>query len=172
MAKIFGIKLVFYGELYSDYGSAPNISDAYYPLDWLTNDDELDDICIAGLKVKEIKKKYKFLRDQDFAPYIPLKNKDFKDLNLKILFLGWFLKWDPQEIYYYSTKNSGFILDDYKSDGSYGRYSSIDDKIEYLHFYCSYIKFGIGRCKRLDASQEIRHGHISRKRGINLCKKI
>ena len=47
MAKIFGIKLVFYGEHYSDYGSAPNISDAYYPIDWLTNDSQLDDIHIA-----------------------------------------------------------------------------------------------------------------------------
>ena len=102
---------------------------------------------------------------------MPLKNKDFKDLDLNILFLGWFLKWDPQEIYYYSTKNSGYILDDYKSDGSYGRYSSVDDKMEYLHFYCSYIKFGIGRC-RLDASQEIRNGHITREEGVNLCKKF
>ena len=102
---------------------------------WLTNDNKLDDINIAGLEVKEIKKKYNFLRDQDFIPYMPLKNKDLKDLDLNILFLGWFLKWDPQEIYYYSTKKSGYILDDYKSDGSYGRYSSVDDKMEYLHFY-------------------------------------
>ena len=171
MAKIFGINLVFYGEPYSDYGSAPNLSDAFYPLEWLTNDNKLDDINIAGLEVKEIKKKYNFLRDQDFIPYMPLKNKDLKDLDLNILFLGWFLKWDPQEIYYYSTKNSGYILDDYKSDGSYGRYASVDDKMEYLHFYCSYIKFGIGRC-RLDASQEIRNGHISREEGVNLCKKF
>jgi len=171
MAKNFGINLVFYGEPYSDYGSSPSISDAYYPLEWISNEDKLDDINIAGLKVKEIKKKYNFLRDQDFIPYIPLKKKDFKNTNLKILFLGWFLKWDPQEIYYYSTKNSRFILDDYKTDSSYSRYSSIDDKMEYLHFYCSYIKFGIGRC-RLDVSQEIRNGHITREEGINLCKKF
>ena len=38
MAKRFNINLVFYGELYSDYGSSSNISDAYYPLEWLTND--------------------------------------------------------------------------------------------------------------------------------------
>ena len=171
MAKRFNINLVFYGELYSDYGSSSNISDAYYPLEWLTNDNDLDDIHIGGLKVKEIKKKYNFLRNQDFIPYMPLKKTDFNDLNLNILFLGWFLKWDPQEIYYYSTKNSGFLLDDYRSDGSYGRYSSVDDKMEYLHFYCSYIKFGIGRC-RLDASQEIRNGHITRDEGINLCKKF
>ncbi len=171
MAKTFGINLVFYGESYSDYGSAPSLSDAYYPLEWLANDNELDDIHIAGLQVKEIKKRYNFLRDQDFIPYMPLKNKEIKDLDLNILFLGWFLKWDPQEIYYYAANNSGYKLDEYKTDGSYGRYSSVDDKMEYLHFYCSYIKFGIGRC-RLDTSQEIRNGHITKEEGINLCKKF
>ena len=30
--------------------------DAYYPIDWLTNDSQLDDIHIAGLQVKQIKK--------------------------------------------------------------------------------------------------------------------
>ena len=171
IAKLFNINLVFYGEHYSDYGSASNNLDKYYPIEWLTNDNDLDNIRLAGLKVKEIKKKYNFLRDQDFIPYIPLKKKDFNDFNLNILFLGWFMKWDPQEIYYYSTENSGFVPDDYKSDGSYGRYSSVDDKMEYLHFYCSYIKFGIGRC-RLDVSQEIRNGHITREEGINLCRKF
>ena len=85
--------------------------------------------------------------------------------------MGWFLRWDPQQIYYYVTEKCGFLFDDYKSDGSYGRYSSFDCKMEFLHFYCSYIKFGIGRC-RLDASQEIRYGHINKNEGINLCKKF
>ena len=31
--------------------------------------------------------------------------------------------------------------------------------------------FGIGRC-RLDTSQEIRNGHITREEGVNLCKKF
>jgi hypothetical protein len=57
-----------------------NLSDAYYPLEWITNDNKLDDINIAGLEVKEIKKKYNFLRDQDFIPYMPLKKKDLKIL--------------------------------------------------------------------------------------------
>merc|ERR1711966_506119 len=54
MAKSFGINLVFYGEPYSDYGSALTISDAHYTLEWLTNEDKLGDIYIAGLQVKEI----------------------------------------------------------------------------------------------------------------------
>ena len=39
------------------------------------------------------------------------------------------------------------------------------------HYYCHYIKFGIGRC-RFDVSQEIRSGHITRDDGIKLCKKF
>ena len=61
-------------------------------------------------------------------------------------------------------------MDDQRTDGTYGRYTGIDDKFEWLHFYCQYIKFGIGRC-RFDVSQEIRNGHITREEGILLCKK-
>jgi N-acetyl sugar amidotransferase len=170
MAKKFDINLVFYGEEYSDYGSAKMLPDAHYPVEWLINDEDVNNIYIGGSQVKEIKKKYNFLTDQDFIPYKPLISKDLVNFDLNVLFLGYFLKWDPQEVYYYASNNSGFVPDDYKSDGSYGRYSSIDDKMEYLHFYCHYIKFGIGRC-RLDASQEIRNGHITREEGVNLCKK-
>ena len=170
MAKNFNINLVFYGEEYSDYGSAKMLPDARYPVEWLINDEDVNNIYIGGSQVKEIKKKYNFLKDQDFIPYKPLTSKDLSNFDLNVLFLGYFLKWDPQEVYYYASNNSGFIPDEYKSDGSYGRYSSLDDKMEYLHFYCHYIKFGIGRC-RLDASQEIRNGHITREEGVNLCKK-
>ena len=56
----------------------------------------------------------------------------------------------------------GYEVDDQRTDGTYGRYTGIDDKFEWLHFYCQYIKFGIGRC-RFDVSQEIRNNHIDRK---------
>ena len=34
---------------------------------------------------------------------------------------------------------------DFRSAGTYSKYSGIDDKIDDLHFYTTYIKFGIGR---------------------------
>ena len=73
-------------------------------------------------------------------------------------------------MFYYSAENVGFEIDDYRTNSTFGRYSGIDDKFESLHFYCQYIKFGLGRC-RFDASQEIRCGHLTREEGKRLCKK-
>ena len=125
---------------------------------------------IAGLPVNELKKKYN-LSNNDLSPYMPIESKLLKKSKIRILFLGWFLKWNPQEVYYYATKNCGYSPDTQRIDGTYGRYAGVDDKIEWLHFFCHYIKFGIGRC-RLDASQEIRSGHINREEAIALCKKF
>ena len=75
------------------------------------------------------------------------------------------------EDFYYASENAGYETDTERTDGTYGKYSAVDDKMEWLHFYLHYIKFGIGRC-RLDASQEIRNGHITRNEGISLCKRF
>ena len=42
-----------------------------------------------------------------------------------------------------------------RTEGTYSKYSSIDDKIDNFHFFTTYIKFGIGRAT-YDAAQEIR----------------
>ena len=46
-------------------------------------------------------------------------------------------------------------------DELHKRVSAIDDKMEWLHYYTHYIKYGIGRTG-FDACQEIRNGHITR----------
>ena len=107
---------------------------------------------------------------EDLKSFMPITSDEIKGKSLQIEYLGWYLKWDPQEIYYYAAKNCGYEIDYERSDATYGRYASIDDKFEWLHYFCHYIKFGIGRC-RLDASQEIRSGHITREEAIALCKK-
>ena len=100
------------------------------------------------------------------------KNFRYDDLNqIKVQYLGWYLRWDPQEIYYYSVKNCGFKPDTERVDGTYGRYTGLDDKFEWIHFYCQFIKFGLARV-RFEASQEIRNGHITRDEGLALCHKF
>ncbi|KPA11110.1 LPS biosynthesis protein, PseA, partial [Candidatus Magnetomorum sp. HK-1] len=51
------------------------------------------------------------------------------------------------------------------------RYNSLDDKIDGLHYYTTYIKFGLGRAS-YDASQEIRNKHITREEGIALVRRF
>jgi len=170
MALKFGIKLIIYGEPYAEYGSMDiNETDSpSYSEEFFVNDNPY---YIAGLSIGEIKKKYNWIKDVDFLPYEPIRSKDLINQRLSVEFLGWYLKWDPQEVFYYAAENANYEPDTERTDGTYGKYSGVDDKMESLHFYLHYIKYGIGRC-RFDASQEIRNGHITREEGIQLCKKF
>ena len=117
------------------------------------------------------KKKYPWISNADLSTYLPMKSKDLKNKKLAVEFLGWYIKWNPQEMYYYAVENCGYNPDNQRTDGTHAKYVGVDDKFEWLHFYCSYIKFGIGRC-RFDTCQEIRSGHITREEAIQLCKKF
>ena len=107
----------------------------------------------------------------DFEPYIPLNQNDIKKAGIEQQFLGYYKKWDQQEAYYYATQNTGFKANDERTEGTYSKYTSIDDKIDNFHFFTTYIKFGIGRTT-YDTAQEIRTGKITRNEGVALVKKF
>ena len=170
----YDIELVMFGEPYYEYGSEDNSMNTKpsYDINWYIND--TDDIFFGGTHYRDLIKKYQWVKESDLTPFMPLRSEDIEKSNLKNLqieFLGWYLKWNPQEVYYYASKNCGYFPDTQRTDGTYGRYSAIDDKMEWLHYYTHYIKYGIGRT-RFDACQEIRSGHITRDEGIKLCKKF
>ena len=85
--------------------------------------------------------------------------------------MGYYLKWDPQEVYYYASQNTGFSANIERTQGTYSKYSSIDDKIDYFHYYTTLIKFGLGRAS-YDASQEVRNGKITRDEAVYLVKNM
>ena len=168
LAAKLGINLVMYGESYVEYGSGENENEVSpsYNKSFYINDEK---IYLGGLSIEEIKKKYS-LSQNDLACFLPVTSEELKDHDLTVEHLGWYIKWDPQSAYYYAAENCGFEADEKRTDGTYGKYTGIDDKMEALHFYTHYIKFMIGRC-RFDASQEIRNGHIERDEGIGLLKR-
>ena len=170
MAMKFDIPLVIYGEPYAEYGSEDNnaTDSPSYSEDWYVNDKK--NIYLGGLSSDEIKEKYK-LSDIDLMPYMPIRSHEIKEHKISVEFLGWYVKWDPQEIYYYASENCGYEPNTKRTDGTYGRYSGIDEKFEWIHYYTHYIKYGIGRC-RFETSQEIRNQHITRDEGILLCKRF
>ena len=167
MALKFNIDLVIYGEPYLEYGSGSKKENSF-DKDYYINDNH--DIYLGGLSVDDIKKKYQWIKDSDLQSFMPIRSSDLKGKKLNPIFLGYYLKYEPQEIYYYAVENCGFEPDTQRTDGTYGRYTGVDDKFDWLHFYTHYIKFGIGRC-RFDASHEIRNNHITRDEGIMLLKK-
>lgn len=86
-------------------------------------------------------------------------------------YLGYYEKWHPQGAYYYSVEHGGFRPAPERTQGTYSKYNSIDDKIDDFFYYTTYIKYGIGRTT-YDAAQEIRNEEITLEEGKALCKKF
>ena len=84
--------------------------------------------------------------------------------------MGYYIKWDPQESFYYAAEHTGFRPNTERTLGTYSKYSSIDDKIDDFHWYTTFIKFGIGRAT-YDAYQEVRNEKITREEAVVLVKK-
>ena len=169
IAEKFGVKLVMYGENQAEYGNNPE--DNYKPtMDrkfFSVNNPE--EMILGGKSIKDIIAEKNFLLN-DFAPYIPPGADYLESKGVEVHYLGYYLKWDPQECYYYAVENTDFEANNERTEGTYSKYSSIDDQIDMFHYYTTLIKFGIGRAT-YDAAQEIRNGKITREEGINLVKK-
>jgi hypothetical protein len=125
---------------------------------------------LGGVKIKDIIEKHGY-KKADFAPYIPFNSQELVNKGIEVHYLGYYLKWDPQECYYYAVENTGFNANTERTEGSYSKYSSIDDKIDPFHYFTTLIKFGIGRAT-YDAAQEIRNGKITREEGIKLVEQF
>lgn len=170
LALKYGIPLIFYGENEVEYGNpiAENQSSlrskSYFSMK------DLDEIYLGGVTVKELIEKHD-LDYNDITPFLPPPLDELEKTNLEVHYLGYYLKWTPQEAYYYSVENTGFKARPFRTQGTYSKYNSIDDKIDDLHYYTTFIKFGIGRAT-YDASQEIRNNHITREEGIALVKRF
>ena len=81
-----------------------------------------------------------------------------------------YFKWDARE-------QAEFLIDNFDFETSQGMertfnlYAKLDDiHANGLHDYLKYLKFGYGRATD-DASNEIRHGRITREEGIKLVEK-
>lgn len=169
MAKKFGVKLVMYGENQAEYGNA--IEDNKNPImdmDFFSTDD-VTQMKFGGVTMNDYIASGKYTLD-DFAPYIAPSKEDLISSGVEVHYLGYYLKWDPQECYYYSVENTGFEANPDRTEGTYSKYSSIDDKIDPFHYYTTLAKFGIGRCT-YDAAQEVRNGKITREEASYLVKK-
>jgi N-acetyl sugar amidotransferase len=170
LAKKFGIKLIFYGENQAEYGNKikDNFNKKFDKKFYSIN--SFEDIILGGEKISNIVKNSNF-KISEFLPYLPFIEGENKTDDLDYQYLGYYLKWDPQECYYYASEHTGFEANTERTQGSYSKYSSIDDKIDYFHYYTTYIKFGLGRAS-YDAAQEIRNGKITRDEGVGLVKKF
>ncbi len=166
----YDIPLIFYGEAEAEYGNPiaetqTSLRDrSYYTMR------DLSEIYLAGLSIPELQEKHGVTLN-DLKPYLPPDHKELEQSNIQVHYLGYYVKWTPQEAYYYAVEHTGFEARPFRTEGTYSKYNSIDDKIDDLHYYTTYIKFGIGRAT-YDASQEIRNKHLTRDEGVALVRRF
>lgn len=165
------IPFVVFGENEAEYGN-PTVDNQNSKRDssYYSMERELDHIFLGGVNAKDLMKQYHLLLS-DLEAYLPAEPALLDKIGTEVHYLGYYIRWHPQEAYYYAVENSDFLPNDFRSEGSYSKYNSIDDKIDWLHYYTMYIKFGIGRAT-YDSSQEIRNGDITRDEGIRLVKRF
>ena len=100
IAKKIGVELVMYGENQAEYGN--NSDENYTPTmdqKFFSSHDPYG-ISLGGEKIRDIIRDYGFSIN-DFEPYIPPAAKQLKQAGIEVHYLGYYLKWDPQECYYF-----------------------------------------------------------------------
>lgn len=170
IALQYKIPLIFYGENEAEYGNpiadnATSLRDKSY-----FSAQSFDDMYLAGVHVRELIEKHN-VQKVDLMSYLPADPVQLGESKIEVHYLGYYVKWTPQEAYYYSVDNTGFEARPFRTQGTYSKYNSIDDKIDDLHYYTTFIKFGIGRAT-YDAAQEIRNKHLTREEGMALVKRF
>ena len=164
MAVKYDVSLIMYGENGEvEYGG--NMKNAHRP----TRDiEDHDDHYFSGLPPQ-----FWTEHDVSLADLYPFMAPNYEDIvnnKTEIHFYGYYDFWDPQENFYYCKEHTGFHPNSERSEGTYSKYASLDDRIDGFHYYLAYIKFGIGRTTS-DAAHEIRDGKITREEGVALIKR-
>ena len=169
MALKYKIPLVFFGENEAEHGNpiADNNS-SLRDKSYFTSEN-MDKLYLGGVKIDKLINNFN-LKKKNLDVFLPPSYKDINKQKIEVHYLGYYLKWVPQETFYYSVENCGFRPRPFRTQGTYSKYNSIDDKIDDLHYYTTYIKFGIGRAT-YDVSQELRNDHLNIEEGKKLIKK-
>ncbi|MGH8048879.1 MAG: N-acetyl sugar amidotransferase [Chthoniobacterales bacterium] len=170
MALLFNIPLVFYGENEAEYGNPiEDSTTAKRDFAYFSSADK-GTVYLGGTSVADLYDRYGLVPN-DLEPYFPADPTRLAEQKIEVHYLGYYLRWHPQGCYYYSVENGGFQASPERTPGTYSKYNSIDDRIDDLHYWTTYVKFGIGRAT-YDASQEIRNDEITREEGVALVKRF
>ncbi len=179
MAAKLNIPLIFYGEMPGEYGEQISHKTSSYAgggaaaesegfqLDYYRGRD-LRDMLLGGKSIGE------YLEDGvplvDLKSYLPMENEVLVEKGIDWKYLGYYIRWVPQEAYYYAVEHTGFEANPVRTEGTYSKYNSLDDKVDGFFYYTRWIKFGVGRTM-MDSAQEIRNHHITKEEGLALMER-
>ena len=129
-----------------------------------------DEIFLAGESIKDLMKKHS-LTKADLKPFMPTDIEKIFDSNLEIMHITDYINYNPQNNYYFAKEKTNFQVNpDGRSEGTYTKYQSLDDKLDGLHYYTWFIKTGRARATE-DAALEVRNRIITREEAVALVKK-
>ena len=175
IATKFGVKLMFYGENGElEYGG----SEAYKnkpmegPEEWEveyfkgTSVEKLAKIAVQRGIISDKEEKAATMR-----LYKPPPFKVIRETDVEMHWYSYYKKWVPMENWYYAATECGFRHNPLgRSEGTYTKYTSLDDRADGFHWYLSYMKFGMGRASR-DVQTDIRRHHLTREEGVALVNR-
>lgn len=171
MAARMKIPLVMFGENgEAEYGGDPSANDkrCWDFDDWdrvYLKGSGIADIIALGRSIGVLSLD-EVLRLNEFYTLPPRE----KLAGVEFHWFSYYRRWHPQENFYTASEHTGFEPNTERSEGTYSKYASLDDKLDGMHYYMAYIKFGLGRCSS-DAAHEIRDGDITRDDGVALVRK-
>ncbi len=173
VAASYNIPLIMYGENGElEYGGSTRYKYKCKedPKDWV-------EFYFKGAPIKEIVdigfetgvfSKKEFSKEYILNIYDAPDDEVIKKKKIEQHWFSYYKKWIPEENYYYTNHFTKFQSNNFgRAEGSYTKYVGLDDKLDGINFYLSYLKFGLGRASR-DAQQDIRMFHITREEGVRL----
>lgn len=170
------IPLIVYGENgEAEYGGDSSWNDVpCYPLDRMEDHINMIKAPLWDVVNVGIERGYytRAQADAGVQPFLMPTPAEIDRVKPVYAWYSYFERWHPQENYYYSQKHTGFESNPQgRSEGTYSKYASLDDKTDGFHYWMAYIKFGIGRATA-DAAHEVRDGDITRDDAVSLVKRF
>lgn len=179
MAAQLNIPLIFYGEMPGEYGEKiSHKTSSYasgceeskgegYSLDYVGGRD-VRDIFLGGKLIGEYLDEGVAMAD--LKSYLPMAMEILQRKGIDFKYLGYYKRWVPQEAYYYAVEYTGFEANPVRTEGTYSKYNSLDDKVDGFFYFTRWIKFGVGRTM-MDSAQEIRNHHITKDEALALMRR-
>ena len=170
VALQYDIPLIVYGENPAEaHNSIKETESPLMDVKHYTRESEADSLFFGGVPMEELGQYG--ISKADLFYYIPLLRDQIEAAKIQVHYMSYYHNWSPQEHYYYAKENSDFESNpDGRSEGTYTKFASLDDKIDGQNYYTMHVKFGQGRAVS-DASRDIRDGYVSREEGVDLVRK-
>lgn len=165
VAVKFGISLILWGEnSVNEYGGDEKDADS----DKIKKE-MLDKWNIyLGMTKEKLLDEYKF-KEKDILPFLPVKEEDILNAEIREVFLGHYLPWDGYTNAMVAQAH-GMKTFGKRVESTIVDYENLDNYQTGIHDYFKYLKFGYGRATDI-ASLHIRRNRMSREMALELVKK-